>query len=103
MPSNNDDLLESYDDENTEYDFFQEAQESTNNIAYNVVIFGFLIILGIKFILSLTDTSPNANAIVLRQVQLLKVIEQAPTEQEAQAAIAEYDSLANVLNTLDEE
>ena len=103
MASNNDDLLESYEEESSEYDFFQESQENRNNIAYGFVMLGFLVLLGIKFVQSLTDTSPNVNAIVIRQVQLLKVIEQASTEQETQAAIAEYDSLVSVLNTLDEE
>ncbi|MBL4649326.1 MAG: hypothetical protein JKY03_06300 [Aureispira sp.] len=104
MTPNNDDLLESYDDENnSDYDFFQESKESTNNTAYGFLLLGFLILFGIKFVLSLTDTSPDINAIVIRQVQLLKIVEQTNSEQEIQAAVAEYDSLVRVLNTLEEE
>lgn len=101
MAYNNDDLLESYDENDSDYDFFQESKESTSHVAYGFVMLGFLIIIGIKFVISLTDTSPDVNAIVIRQVQLLKVVEQATTENEAQAAIAEYDSLARVLEVLE--
>ena len=103
MAIDNDDLLESYEENESEFDFFQESKEDTSNIAYGFLMLGFLIVIGIKFVMSLTDTSPDVNAIVLRQVQLLKIVEEANSEQEAQAAVAEYDSLANVLNTLEEE
>jgi hypothetical protein len=103
MALNDDDLLESYNDKEAEYDFFQESKESTNNLAYGFLMLAFLLILGIKFVMSLTDTTPDVNAIVIRQVQLLKVVEQANSEQEIQAAVAEYDSLANLLNTLEDE
>jgi hypothetical protein len=105
MTPNNDDLLESYDDNDSDsdYDFFQESKESTNNTAYGFLMLGFLILFGIKFVMSLTDTSPDINAIVIRQVQLLKVVEQSDSEQEIQVAVAEYDSLVRVLNTLEEE
>lgn len=102
MALNNDDLLESYDDKESDYDFFQESKESTSNIAYGFLMIGFFVVLGIKFFQSLTDTTPDANAIVIRQVQLLKVVEQANSEQEVQAAVAEYDSLANVLSRMEE-
>ena len=80
MTTNNDDLLESYDDNEPDYDFFQ----------------------GIQFVMSLTDTSPDIKTIVIRQVQLLTIVEQADTDQERQTAIAEYDSLARVLHTFKE-
>jgi hypothetical protein len=102
MAPNNDDLLESYDDNNADYDYFQESKESTSNRAYGFVMIGFLILFGIKFVMSLTDTSPDISTIVIRQVQLLKIVEQADSEQEARAAVAEYDSLARVLETLEE-
>jgi hypothetical protein len=104
MAPNNDDLLESYndDDSDQEYDFFQESKENTSNIAYSFVMFGFLIMFGIKFAMSLTDTSPDMNAIVIRQVQLLKIVENSNEEQEVQAAVAEYDSLARVIENLEE-
>lgn len=99
-----DDLLESYDnDDNSDYDFFQESKETTSSIAYSFIILGFLIVLGIKFVMSLTDKTPDINAIVIRQVQLLKIVEKANTEAEVQAAIVEYDSLARVLDNLEEE
>ena len=103
MTPNNDDLLESYDDNDSDYDFFQESKKNTSNIAYGFMMLAFLIILGVKFVMSLTDTSSDVNAIVIRQVQLLKVVEQANSEQEVQAAIVEYDSLARVRSTLEEE
>lgn len=103
MALNDDDLLESYNDQESEYDFFQESKESTSNVAYGFLMLGFFVILGIKFVMSLTDTTPDINAIVSRQVKLLKVIEKADSEQEVQTAVAEYDSLANILNTLEEE
>jgi hypothetical protein len=99
----NDDLLESYDENNSDYDFFQESKENTSNIAYWFLMLAFLILLGIKFVMSLTDTTPDVNAIVIRQVQLLKIVEQANTKQEAQAAIVEYDSLVSVLDAIEEE
>lgn len=103
MTPNNDDLLESYDENDSDYDFFQESKENTSNIAYSFIMLAFLSILGVKFVMSLTDTSADVNAIVIRQVQLLKVVEQANSEQEVQAAIVEYDSLARVRSTLEEE
>lgn len=102
MALNNDDLLESYNDNESDYDFFQESKESTSNIAYGFLMIGFFVVIGIKFFLSLTDTTPDENAIVIRQVQLLKAVEQADSEQEVQAAVAEYDSLANVLSRMEE-
>ena len=103
MAHTDDELLESYDDDNSEYDFFQESKENTSNVAYTFVVLGFLIVLGIKFVMSLTDTTPDVNAIVIRQVQLLKIAEKAETETEVQAAIVEYDSLARVLDALEAE
>lgn len=103
MTPNNNDLLESYDDNDSDYDFFQESKENTSNRAYGFIMLAFLIILGIKFVMSLTDTSADVNAIVIRQVQLLRVVEEANSEQEVQAAVAEYDSLARVRSALEEE
>ncbi|WMX15640.1 MULTISPECIES: hypothetical protein [unclassified Aureispira] len=103
MRHNEDDLLESYEDNDAEYDFFQESKENTNNVAYGLVMLGFLVVLGIKFVMSLTDTRPDVNAIIMRQVKLLKIAEQATTTEEAQAAMIEYDSLARVLDLMEEE
>lgn len=103
MHNNNDDLLEPYEDNSSEYDFFEESKENTSNIAYSFVMIGFLVLFGIKFIMSLSDTGPDTNAIVIRQVKLLDIIKNAQNEEEAQAAVIEYDSLSRVLDVLEAE
>lgn len=103
MHNNDDDLLEPYEEHSSDYDFFEESKENTSNIAYSFVMIGFLVLLGIKFIMSLSDTGPDRNAIVIRQVKLLDVIKNAQNEEEAQTAIIEYDSLSRVLDVLEAE
>lgn len=101
MQDDNDDLLEPYDnDEISDDDYFQESKENVSNLAYAFMMIAFLVVIGIKFFQSLSDTTTDENAMVIRQVQLLKLIETSTNEQEVAHAIAEYDSLANVLETL---
>lgn len=103
MQNDNDDLLETYDDnDGSEYDYFQESKENASNLAYGFLMLGFLVLIGIKFFQSLSDTGSDENTIVIRQVQLLKVIKNSQDEQERNAAIIEYDSLARVLELLEE-
>jgi hypothetical protein len=97
-----DDLLEIYDDNKApEFDYFAEQKEKTGNFVYFLIMMGFLVCIAIKFFQSLPGNGPDEDAIVIRQVQLLKIIQDSKNEQLVQSAAQEYDSLANVLQEIE--
>lgn len=102
MSDNNNDLLDIEEhNQRPEQHYFQASREETSNLVYGWMMLGFLILLGIKFVQSLTDTSTSENAIIARQVQLLEVIQNSKNEQEVEQAVQEYDSLGKVLENLE--
>ena len=102
MKDNDDDLLEIYNEQpDDSFNYFHDRQESTSNTFYFFIMIGFLVCFGIKFFQSLMDDGPDENAIVLRQVQLLKTVQSSQDQAEIDQAIQEYDSLAQILERLE--
>lgn len=99
-----DDLLELFDDEQeSEYNFFEEAKEERNDFFYSIITIGFLVVLAIRFFQTLPGDGPNEDAIILRQAQLLRVVQTTQDSITVQAAIQEYDSLEQVLQNIQTE
>ncbi len=102
IDNDNDDLLEIYDDnKGPEFDFFEQKKENNENFVYFLIMMGFLLCLAIKFFQSLPDNGPDEDAIVVRQVELLRIIQVSKDEQLVQSAVQEYDSLATVLQQIE--
>lgn len=102
MKEEDDDLLEIYNDNNaSEYNYFDEARDNRSDIAYGLLGIAFLVVIGIKFFMSLPGDGPNEDAINIRRVHLLNVVKNSNDDAEKRAAIIEYDSLQRVLDGID--
>lgn len=101
MTEDEDDLLEIYDDRNKPEDnYFANSKKETSDFVYFLILIGFLICIAIKFIQSLNTNTQNKDAVIIRQVQLLKIIRDSNNENEVFPALQEYDSLEQVLESL---
>jgi len=100
----NDDLLELFDDDQeAEFDYFETQKEERNDVFYSIITIGFLVVLGIRFFQTLPGDGPNEDAIIMRQAQLLRVVQTTQDSTTVQAAIQEYDSLEQVLQSIQSE
>lgn len=65
------------------------------------IIIGFMIVIGINFIRSLSNQYSHRDAIINRQVKLLNRLKNETEERYIQAILTEYDSLSTLLDELE--
>lgn len=71
------------------------------NIVSLLLVAGFAVMIAMTFYKSISDASINRDAILLRQVELLNILKTSQNEQEMEYAVQEYDSLARVIQEID--
>ena len=98
--------LEPLDQEEKEEDlnFSKNKKETFSELFYLLMFVGFIVLLGIKFYQSWPSQNDiQRNAINNKRVDLLKTTQTSQDNIELESAISDYDSLTQVLETLEED
>lgn len=97
--NNTNDFVESYDDSNN------NLPTTTDTPSINwfglLMVAGFLIVIGSILYKNFFNEQLNRDAILLRQVELLNVLKTNNNEETVQQVVNEYDSLARILEAID--
>ena len=100
--NNDNDLLELYDN-------YQEVEEAIDkkkdplsiNLLGIIMVLGFLVVIGMILFKNLSNEHVNREVLLLRQVELLNILKTSRNQQEMHYAVNEYDSLAHILERID--
>ncbi len=98
--NNDDDLLEVYDEKETTARTTEKSPSPINWIGAFLVL-GFLLVIGMIFFKKPSNRFLDRDVVLMRQVELLNVLKTSNDKQEIQQVVNEYDSLALVLDKID--
>lgn len=73
-----------------------------DGLASLLIIVGFIIVIGINFFKSLSNSSLQRDAVLGRQVELLNQLKSTDDAPQVQRLISEYDSLSVILENIPE-
>lgn len=81
--------------------FVSTNARKSDGILSILIIVGFIIVIGINFMRSLSNQHTKRDHIISRQVELLRQLKNEVDEKYIQFILTEYDSLSNLLDDLD--
>lgn len=100
--NNDNDLLELYDnDQDAEGALDKNKEPFSINLLGVIMVLGFLVVIGMILFKNLSNEQVNREALLLRQVELLNILKTSQNQQEIHFAVNEYDSLARILEKID--
>lgn len=81
--------------------FFKMSIRRSYGFLSIFIIIGFMVVIGINFIRSLSNQYSHQDVIINRQVKLLNRLKNETEERHIQAILTEYDSLSTLLDELE--
>ncbi|MGH1336205.1 MAG: hypothetical protein ACRBFS_08760 [Aureispira sp.] len=100
--NNDNDLLELNDGNHDAADTINTKKEALSiNLLGVIIVLGFLVVIGMIFLKNASNNHISRDVILLRQVELLNILKTSRNQQEMQYVVNEYDSLALILEQID--